>query len=294
MFVANFIGCKRFLGRNPLQASCRFIIIWPEKRIAMDVTKIIAAGFVMLLAAGAVTAAGAGGIGQVASNEGETVSDVDVDAAYENETVTLTLVDEGAGENTGIANATVYVQRESHDDEEAYERIGTTNADGAITFDPAAVNESRNITTLEVAFEKGTFNAEVNYRVGPESLSLIEEEYEYEHENEHEEYQEEQENEPGEAYPGSTNTTKQGGQLNVSMADARATANAALTEPPQGDWRLVEADAHEENNYYKFEYTLAGADSPGEAEIRVNGNSGDVVKYEQEHENENENEQEHE
>lgn len=243
----------------------------------MDVTKILAAGVVVLLAAGAVAATGTGAMNQVASNDGATISDTDVDAAYQNGTVTLTLDDEGAGGPAGIANATVSVQREYQDGEEAYERLGTTDANGTISFDPAALNESYNVTAFEVKFEKGAFNAELEYHVRPDSLSLIEEEYEYEHENEQ-----------GEAYAGENNTTRQGGQLNLSMADARATANAALSEPPQGEWRLVEADVHEGDNYYKFEYTLVGADSPGEAEIRVDGHSGDVIEYEQEIEPEDE------
>ena len=84
----------------------------------------------------------------------------------------------------------------------------------------------------------------------------------------------------------------EGEQLNVSVSEARNAADAALEEPPQGSWTLVEGDAHEEDNYYEFEYTFASADYSGEAEIRVDGSSGEVFRYEQDIERENEDEDE--
>jgi hypothetical protein len=233
----------------------------------MDFTKILAAGLVVLLAAGAVTAAGTGSSSQVAMSDTGSVTNADVDATYENGTVTLTLVDEGDGGVEGIVNATVDVTREyegDHDAREgedgAYERIGRTDSNGTVAFDLTPENESRNVTTFEIHLKKGVFSAELEYRVERGSLSLLEEEYEYDRAENREDDDE---------------------RLSVSMADARATADATLEEPPQGDWRLVEADAHEEDNYYEFEYVLVNADRPGEAEIRVHGSSGEVIKYEQ-------------
>jgi len=239
----------------------------------MDFTKILAAGLVVLLAAGAVTAAGAGSNGQVVLSDTERVTNADVDTTYENGTVTLTLVDDGGGE--GIANATVDVKREYQgddsaraDDEGAYERIGTTDANGTTAFDLTPENASRNVTALEVHFTKGAFSAELEYRVENGSLSLIEEEYEYERAADREDHND-------------TAQYSDDERLSVSMADARITADTALEEPPQGNWQLVEADAHEADNYYEFEYVLVDADRPGEAEIRVHGSSGDVIEYEQ-------------
>ena len=258
----------------------------------MDFTKILAAGLVVLLAAGAVTAAGAGSNGQVAPSDTGRVTNADVDTTYENGTVTLTLVDDGGGE--GIANATVDVKREYQgddsaraDDEGAYERIGTTDANGTTAFDLTPENASRNVTALEAHFTKGAFSAELEYRVENGSLSLIEEEYEYERAADREDHND-------------TARYSDDERLSVSMADARITAATALEEPPQGNWQLVEADAHAADNYYEFEYVLVDADRPGEAEIRVHGSSGDVIEYEQdverleedEHEDEDEREDE--
>lgn len=217
------------------------------------------------------------------------VNDADVDAALDNGTVTLTFVDETDG--SGVANATVEVEREDderederEDEQEGYSRIGTTDANGTITFDLTSGDESRNVTALEVRLAADVSTAEIEYDVDDDSLSLVEEEYEY--------------GEGEEEYRGGNNTTQynEGEQLNVSMSEARSTADAALEEPPQGSWALVEGDAHEEDNYYKFEYTLTGADYSGEAEIRVDGSSGEVFRYEQdiEHEEEDEDERENE
>ena len=232
----------------------------------MDFTKILAAGLVVLLAAGTAMAVGTGSSSQVTASDTGNVTNADVDAAYENGTVTLTLVDEGDGRDEGIANATVEMTREfeeyrdEYEGEGAYERIGTTTANGTITFDLTPENESQNVTAFEIHLTKGVFSAELKYRVENGSLSLLKEEYEYERA----EYREDDDE-----------------HLIGSMADARATADATLGEPPQGNWRLVEADAHDEDNYYEFEYALVDADRPGEAEIRVHASSGDVIKYEQ-------------
>jgi hypothetical protein len=257
----------------------------------MDFTKILAAGLVVLLAAGAVTAAGTGNSTQVATSDAESVANADVDATYENGTVTLTLVNDGDGGVEGIANATVDVTREyegdhdaREDDEGAYERIGMTDSNGMTAFDLTPENESRNVTAFEVHLTKDVFSAELEYRVEDGSLSLLEEEYEYERAADREDED--------------TTQYSDDERLSVSMAAARATADVTLEEPPQGNWRLVEADAHEEDDYYEFEYVLVNADRPGEAEIRVHGSSGDVIEYEHDIEqlepDEREDEDEHE
>ena len=243
----------------------------------MDFTKILAAGLVVLLAAGAVTAAGTGSSGQATTSNAGSVTNADVDATYVNGTVTVTLVDEANGESEGegVANATVDVKRAyqgdhdaREDDDGAYERIGMTDANGTIAFDLTPENELRSVTAFEVHLTDGVFSAELEYRIENDSLVLVEEEYEYERAEDREDHDD-------------TTQYSDDARLSVSMADARATADAALEEPPQGNWRLVEADAHEEDNYYEFEYVLVDADRPGEAEIRVHGSSGDVIEYEQ-------------
>ncbi|MFB6250932.1 MAG: hypothetical protein ABEI27_04475 [Halobellus sp.] len=260
----------------------------------MDSIKILAAGFVVLLAAGGVAAADGGAGALAITGETGSINDADVDATSENGTVTLTLVDEG----DGVANATVDVKREyqhEYDDQDgesdneydgresesdhAHERVGTTDANGSVSFVLSPENESRNVTALEVELEKGSFSGELTYRVENGSLVLIDESYEYEEESA------DRENNDTASY----NESK---QMSVGMSDARDIAADTLNESSQGRWRLVEADTHPGDNYYKFEYVLIDADQSGEAEIRIDGSTGGVIKYEQEIEGEGEREYE--
>ena len=156
-----------------------------------------------------------------------------------------------------------------------YNRVGMTDANGTVSF-ALTPDESQNVTEVEVELVKGVFNAEVKYGVENDSLSIVSEEYQYEQEAENEEGYEEPHQQ------GENNTTRdESAHTSVSLSDARTTADDALTTPSQGHWELVEGDAHEGDSYYKFEYTLVNADYPGEAEIRVDGTTGDVTRYEQ-------------
>jgi len=70
--------------------------------------------------------------------------------------------------------------------------------------------------------------------------------------------------------------------LTVSLAEARESADAALSSPPEGEWRIVESEVHEADGYYEFEYALDSANATGEAEVRVDGSTGDVFRLEEE------------
>jgi hypothetical protein len=63
--------------------------------------------------------------------------------------------------------------------------------------------------------------------------------------------------------------------LGVSMSEARDTATDALSN---NGWRLEEADTHEVDGYYKFEF-ISGE---SEAEVRVDGSTGDISRFEEE------------
>ena len=70
--------------------------------------------------------------------------------------------------------------------------------------------------------------------------------------------------------------------ITVAQADALETARAELGSPPEGNWTLERATVHEEDGYYRFEFALTGANASGEAEVRVDGSSGDVFRLETE------------
>jgi hypothetical protein len=249
----------------------------------MDVTKILTASIVVLLAAGGAVAGT--GVDSLAVTDGtNSVSNANVYATTDNNTVELTLVDEADG--VGVANATVEVERHyeqaSDDEDGAHEsvHVGTTDENGTIAFELVPGDETRNVTAIEVEFTKGTFAGEVTYRVGNDSLSVTEEEYEYERDQESEnDAEDEHENENrDDSETGETDDDR----MSVGMSDAREIADAALESPSDGRWVLVEADAHEEDRYYEFEYVLADGDHPGEAELRIHGSTGEVIDYEQE------------
>ncbi|MEF8784115.1 MAG: hypothetical protein V5A54_13640, partial [Haloarculaceae archaeon] len=75
------------------------------------------------------------------------------------------------------------------------------------------------------------------------------------------------------------------GSLAVSQEDALKTARDALSKQ-DGNWTLTRASIHEESGYYRFAFGLAMTGESGEAEVRVDGSSGDVVRLEEEIERE--------
>jgi hypothetical protein len=70
--------------------------------------------------------------------------------------------------------------------------------------------------------------------------------------------------------------------ITVTMNEAHETADGVLSEPDNANWTLVEASVHEEDGYLEFEYVLEADNRTGEAEVRVDGSSGDVFRIEEE------------
>lgn len=130
----------------------------------MELTKPIAAFLVVVLAAAGVAAAGPATLQSVADEPAEvasTPSNVDASATYDNGTVTVTVTSGG----DGVENVTVYADGE---------KVGTTDANGTVTFETNATEE------LELELEKGNFEGELEYVIRDGSLVLTEESYEYE------------------------------------------------------------------------------------------------------------------
>lgn len=67
----------------------------------------------------------------------------------------------------------------------------------------------------------------------------------------------------------------------VAQADALASATSALSSQ-DGRWVLRKASVHPDDGYYKFEFSLRTANETGEAEVRVDGSTGDVFRLEEE------------
>lgn len=111
----------------------------------------------------------------------------------------------------------------------------------------------------------------------PEDDSDLEEE-EDENETEEEETEEvETESEDDSDIDGTDNST----ELNVSEQEAERTARAALSD---NNWTLEETSVDEEDGYYKFKFVVSGEDA--EAEVRVDGSSGEVFRLGEELEHE--------
>ncbi|MCT9098136.1 hypothetical protein [Haloarchaeobius sp. HME9146] len=70
--------------------------------------------------------------------------------------------------------------------------------------------------------------------------------------------------------------------ITVSQANALDTAREALGSPETGNWTLQKASIHEDSGYHKFEFVLTGSNKTGEAEVRVDGSTGDVFRLESE------------
>lgn len=128
-------------------------------------TKTLTVALVALLATGGAAATvGTVSTAQTAGNAH--VQDADVDATMTNETVTVSVHDDGAP----VTNATVH----------ANDAIATTDGNGTVTFEHAALaDENESLDELDVTVEKGAFAAELEYRVENGSLTLLEESYEY-------------------------------------------------------------------------------------------------------------------
>jgi len=135
----------------------------------MPATKAVAAALVVLIAAGgAVASTGAAPLPADANGDApaeRVPADVDVHAALDNGTVTVTVADGEAP----LSNVTVEVEGDE------VERTVTTDANGTVAVDLGADAEN-----LELELTDDGFEGELEYLVTDDGLRLVEEEYEYE------------------------------------------------------------------------------------------------------------------
>lgn len=69
----------------------------------------------------------------------------------------------------------------------------------------------------------------------------------------------------------------------VSQTDAFETARSALSSTPDGGWLLTSTESADDDGVYEFEFALANASGlTGEAEVTVDGSSGEIVALEEE------------
>lgn len=67
------------------------------------------------------------------------------------------------------------------------------------------------------------------------------------------------------------------GSITVPQNVALETARSTL---PPGNWTLTKASVHPDSGYYKFEFDLEAANRTGEAEVRIDGSTGEVFRLE--------------
>lgn len=147
----------------------------------MNANMLVVAGLAVLVAAAGGGAALTGAVqpSDDATDVADGPRDVDVTAAHDAGTVTLTVTDADGG----VANVSVH-----HDDA----RVGTTDANGTVTFTTDATED------LELELQKDGFEGELEYDLHNGSLTLVEESYEYAELEDADEDDEEREDEQAE------------------------------------------------------------------------------------------------
>ncbi|QWC19363.1 DUF4198 domain-containing protein [Halorubrum sp. 2020YC2] len=70
------------------------------------------------------------------------------------------------------------------------------------------------------------------------------------------------------------------GSFNVTQSEALTAATAQLSTDADGEWTLRSAD-RDEDGYYEFEFTFFGPETTGEAEVSVDGQTGEVFEFEE-------------
>ena len=85
------------------------------------------------------------------------------------------------------------------------------------------------------------------------------------------------ENESEEVIDGTDNST----ELVIEKSVAEETARNALSD---NNWTLERSSTHEEDGFYRFRFMIEGEDA--EAEVRVDGSSGQPFRVEEEIESE--------
>jgi len=78
-----------------------------------------------------------------------------------------------------------------------------------------------------------------------------------------------------------TDGTDNSTELTVSEQEAERTALAALSD---NNWTVEDSSIDEENGYYEFEFVISGEEA--EAEVRVDGSSGELFRLKEELEQE--------
>ncbi|PSP76957.1 hypothetical protein BRC81_11480 [Halobacteriales archaeon QS_1_68_20] len=69
--------------------------------------------------------------------------------------------------------------------------------------------------------------------------------------------------------------------ITVNQSAALETARAALSDQ-NGTWHLTRASVHPESGYLKFEFVYDSNGTTGEAEVRIDGSTGEVFRLEEE------------
>ncbi|MFB6144566.1 MAG: hypothetical protein ABEJ98_04615 [Candidatus Nanohaloarchaea archaeon] len=84
-------------------------------------------------------------------------------------------------------------------------------------------------------------------------------------------------NQTGDTVDGTDNRT----ELTVDRSEAEQAARNVLSD---NNWTLEDSKTHEEDGYYEFKFVVKGKDA--EAEVRVDGSSGEVFRHEEKLEDE--------
>ncbi|MFD1598030.1 DUF4198 domain-containing protein [Halobellus rarus] len=72
------------------------------------------------------------------------------------------------------------------------------------------------------------------------------------------------------------------GTFLVNQSDALAAATASLSTDVDGEWTLRSVDRDEDDGYFEFEFAFVGNETTGEAEVSVDGETGEVFELEEE------------
>jgi hypothetical protein len=136
------------------------------------------------------------------------------------------------------------------------------------------------VLTAPAAAQYGDYSSQEDQE--PEEQEQEPEEQENETEDEQENEMEENETEENEAEEQEADGTDTSTALTVSESDARNIARQSLSD---NNWVLEESSVEEDEGYYRFRYIIQGTDS--EAEVRIDGSSGEIFRREEELEPEN-------
>ncbi|QAU13062.1 hypothetical protein EKH57_10205 [Halorubrum sp. BOL3-1] len=72
------------------------------------------------------------------------------------------------------------------------------------------------------------------------------------------------------------------GTFEVNQSEALTAATEQLSTDADGEWTLRSTDRDEDDGYYEFEFTFFGPETTGEADVSVDGQTGEVFEFEEE------------